>query len=92
MEAEQHNSIDPGAEIGHVHLKVAELDRALDFYCGVLGFDLQQRVGDEAAPPPGVLGFVIDFLLFMVWTLLASIFMVRALGDSGGAAASTEAA
>lgn len=41
--------IDPGAEIGHVHLKVADLDRALDFYCGVLGFELQQRLGDDAA-------------------------------------------
>jgi catechol 2,3-dioxygenase len=41
--------IDPGVEIGHVHLKVADLDRALDFYCGVLGFELQQRLGDEAA-------------------------------------------
>ncbi len=41
--------VDPGAEIGHVHLKVADLDRALDFYCGVLGFELQQRIGDDAA-------------------------------------------
>jgi catechol 2,3-dioxygenase len=32
-----------------VHLKVADLDRALAFYCGVLGFELQQRVGDQAA-------------------------------------------
>jgi catechol 2,3-dioxygenase len=41
--------IDPGVDIGHVHLKVADLDRALDFYCDVLGFELQQRIGDEAA-------------------------------------------
>jgi catechol 2,3-dioxygenase len=41
--------IDPGVDIGHVHLKVADLDRALDFYCGVLGFELQQRLGDDAA-------------------------------------------
>jgi catechol 2,3-dioxygenase len=41
--------IDPGVDIGHVHLKVADLDRALDFYIGVLGFELQQRIGDEAA-------------------------------------------
>ena len=41
--------IDPGVDIGHVHLKVAEVDRSLDFYCGVLGFELQQRLGDEAA-------------------------------------------
>jgi len=41
--------IDPRVSIGHVHLKVAELDRALDFYCGVLGFELMQRFGSEAA-------------------------------------------
>ena len=41
--------IDPGVDIGHVHLKVAELDRALDFYCGVLGFELMERMGSEAA-------------------------------------------
>jgi catechol 2,3-dioxygenase len=41
--------IDPGVDIGHVHLKVADLDRALDFYCGVLGFELQQRLGNDAA-------------------------------------------
>lgn len=35
--------IDPGVRIGHVHLKVADLERALAFYCGVLGFDLTQR-------------------------------------------------
>ncbi len=42
-------SIDPGTRIGHVHLKVADLARALDFYCGVLGFELIQRFGDGAA-------------------------------------------
>jgi catechol 2,3-dioxygenase len=42
-------SIDPGVDIGHVHLKVADIERALDFYCGVLGFELQQRMGDSAA-------------------------------------------
>jgi catechol 2,3-dioxygenase len=41
--------IDPGVDIGHVHLKVADLERALDFYCGVLGFELMQRFGAEAA-------------------------------------------
>ena len=41
--------IDPRADIGHVHLKVAELDRALDFWCGVLGFEEQARMGDQAA-------------------------------------------
>jgi catechol 2,3-dioxygenase len=42
-------TIDPRVDIGHVHLKVSDLDRALDFYCGVLGFELQHRYGDEAA-------------------------------------------
>jgi catechol 2,3-dioxygenase len=41
--------IDPGVRIGHVHLKVADLERALDFYCGVLGFELMQRYGTQAA-------------------------------------------
>jgi catechol 2,3-dioxygenase len=41
--------IEPGVSIGHVHLKVADLNRALAFYCGVLGFDLMQRYSDEAA-------------------------------------------
>jgi len=47
--AEGPRPIDPGVDIGHVHLKVADLDRSLNFYCGVLGFELQQRLGDEAA-------------------------------------------
>jgi catechol 2,3-dioxygenase len=38
-----------GTRIGHVHLKVADLERALGFYCGVLGFELTQRHGDQAA-------------------------------------------
>ena len=41
--------IDPGVRIGHVHLKVADIDRALAFYCGVLGFTLTQRIGPQAA-------------------------------------------
>jgi len=41
--------IDPRVAIGHVHLKVADLERALKFYCGVLGFELQQRFGSQAA-------------------------------------------
>jgi catechol 2,3-dioxygenase len=36
-------TIDPGVQIGHVHLKVADLDRALAFYVGVLGFTVTQR-------------------------------------------------
>ena len=42
-------ALDPGVRIGHVHLKVADLDRALAFYCGVLGFELMQRFGSQAA-------------------------------------------
>ena len=41
--------IDPRVDIGHVHLKVADIDRALEFYVGVLGFELQQRMGPDAA-------------------------------------------
>jgi catechol 2,3-dioxygenase len=41
--------VDPGTRIGHVHLKVANIERALAFYCGVLGFELMQRFGDGAA-------------------------------------------
>lgn len=41
--------IDPGVAIGHVHLKVADLERALAFYAGVLGFELTQRYGRDAA-------------------------------------------
>ena len=41
--------IDAGVRIGHVHLKVADLERALKFYCGVLGFELQQKFGTQAA-------------------------------------------
>jgi catechol 2,3-dioxygenase len=41
--------IDPGVDIGHVHLKVADIDRALGFYRDVLGFDVTQRLGDQAA-------------------------------------------
>ncbi len=42
-------AIDAGVRMGHVHLKVADLERALGFYCGVLGFQLMQRFGDSAA-------------------------------------------
>jgi catechol 2,3-dioxygenase len=41
--------IDPGTVVGHVHLKVSDLDRALDFYVGVLGFELMSRMGPDAA-------------------------------------------
>jgi catechol 2,3-dioxygenase len=51
LELPQSNGrpIAAGVRIGHVHLKVADLDRALGFYCGVLGFALIQRYGSEAA-------------------------------------------
>ncbi|MEJ7568145.1 MAG: VOC family protein [Gaiellaceae bacterium] len=42
-------AIDPRVDIGHVHLKVADLERSIGFYCGILGFELQQRIGDQAA-------------------------------------------
>jgi len=41
--------MDPRVRIGHVHLKVADLERALAFYCGTLGFTLTQRYGRQAA-------------------------------------------
>jgi catechol 2,3-dioxygenase len=41
--------INPRVDVGHVHLKVADLDRALAFYQGVLGFDVTQRMGASAA-------------------------------------------
>src|SRR5688572_19838298 len=41
--------IDPGVRIGHVHLKVSGLERAIAFYRDVLGFELQQRYGSQAA-------------------------------------------
>ncbi len=40
---------DPGMIVGHVHLKVTDLDRAIAFYQRVLGFDLMQRYGNQAA-------------------------------------------
>ena len=49
MTPSNSQSIDPAVRIGHVHLKVADLQRSLDFYCGVLGFELMQRFGTQAA-------------------------------------------
>jgi catechol 2,3-dioxygenase len=46
---ESPRPIAPEARIGHVHLKVADLDRAIAFYRGVLGFDLNQKMGTSAA-------------------------------------------
>jgi catechol 2,3-dioxygenase len=41
--------IDPRVDVGHVHLKVADLERAIAFYRDVLGFEVTQRMGEEAA-------------------------------------------
>jgi catechol 2,3-dioxygenase len=42
-------TIDPRVQVGHVHLKVADLERAIGFYHGVLGFEVTQRMGEQAA-------------------------------------------
>ena len=42
-------TLDPRVDIGHIHLKVSDIDRSLAFYRDVLGFDVTQRLGDEAA-------------------------------------------
>jgi catechol 2,3-dioxygenase len=47
--ANESAPIDARVSIGHVHLKVADLERALNFYCGVLGFQLIQKYGTSAA-------------------------------------------
>lgn len=49
MKPSDVNPIGSKVRIGHVHLKVADLGRALDFYCGVLGFELTQKYGAQAA-------------------------------------------
>lgn len=49
MNNQSNRPIDPGVVIGHVHLKVAEIKRSLDFYSGVLGFELMQMYGKDAA-------------------------------------------
>ena len=49
MDESVSRAIDPAVRIGHVHLKVADLERALTFYCGVLGFEVTQRWGSQAA-------------------------------------------
>jgi catechol 2,3-dioxygenase len=42
-------TIPAGTDIGHTHLKVSDIDRSLEFYCGVLGFELTSRFGPQAA-------------------------------------------
>src|SRR5947209_1349348 len=49
MNESRSRPINPAVRIGHVHLKVADLERALTFYCGVLGFEITQRWGSQAA-------------------------------------------
>jgi catechol 2,3-dioxygenase len=46
---EASHPIDPRVDIGHVHLKVSDIERALGFYVGVLGFEVQARYGADAA-------------------------------------------
>ena len=43
------SEIDPRVFVGHVHLKVADIERSLAFYCGVLGFHVVERWGSDAA-------------------------------------------
>jgi catechol 2,3-dioxygenase len=47
--AHMGETIDPRTDIGHVHLKVADLNRAIAFYRDLLGFEVMQRMGDQAA-------------------------------------------
>jgi catechol 2,3-dioxygenase len=47
--SETATPVNAGARIGHIHLRVADIDRALKFYCDVLGFELMQRLGAQAA-------------------------------------------
>ena len=47
--SDQNYIVPTGTYIGHVHLKVSDIQRALGFYCGVLGFELQVMYGTEAA-------------------------------------------
>jgi catechol 2,3-dioxygenase len=48
-ERQPDRAIHPDVRIGHIHLKVSDLERALAFYCGILGFELMQRYGAQAA-------------------------------------------
>lgn len=45
----RHTPIHPATRVGHVHLKVSDLDRAIGFYSGVLGFEVMQKYGTQAA-------------------------------------------
>ena len=73
-------TIPPQTHIGHVHLKVADLERAIQFYCETLGFTLMQRMGSSAAfisaggppPPPGCTGLYHIAILYPTRTDLAN--------------------
>ena len=43
------SAIDPRVQIGHIHLKVSDIEQSLTFYCKVLGFEITQRIGSSAA-------------------------------------------
>lgn len=49
MDKDKEYQVPPKTQIGHVHLKVADLQRSLDFYCGLLGFEITTTYGDKAA-------------------------------------------
>jgi catechol 2,3-dioxygenase len=49
LDAGRSGEADGGADVGHVHLKVSDLPRAVDFWCDTLGFELMARYGDQAA-------------------------------------------
>lgn len=49
MATSENHPIDPAVRIGHVHLKVSDLNRSLAFYSGILGFEITQRIGNSAA-------------------------------------------
>lgn len=49
MKTSSHYSIPAQTRIGHVHLKVSDIQRSLDFYCGLLGFELMTMYGQDAA-------------------------------------------
>ena len=49
MSSPSSNLIHPEVRVGHIHLKVADLERSVRFYCDVLGFEVTVRLGDSAA-------------------------------------------
>lgn len=49
MYSDNNYKIPESTRIGHIHLKVSDIGRSLDFYCGLLGFELITKYGDDAA-------------------------------------------